>query len=258
MKIRTMIVDDEELARRRIRTLLKAEADIEVAAESGDGHKAVEAIASHRPDLLFLDVQMPEVDGFSVLEAIPEADRPAVVFVTAYDRYALRAFEAYALDYLLKPFNRARFQKSLQRARLQIARRRRDEADERVAALLKEVRGESRYLERLVIRSAGRVTFLRSDDVHWFEACANYVRLHAGKEQHLMREKMAVLESRLDPAKFVRIHRSSIVKIDQIKELHSSFDGEHVVVLADGSRLSMSRGYHPHFRQVFKLSSGPS
>jgi two-component system, LytTR family, response regulator len=255
MIIRAIIVDDEELARSRIRGLLKTESDIEVLAECRNGHQAIEAISSQKPDLLFLDVQMPEVDGFSVLEAIEERERPLVVFVTAYDRYAIRAFEAYALDYLLKPFNRPRFQKSLQRARLQIARGKRDQVDQRVAALLKDVKAQSEYLERLVIRSAGRVIFLRADDVQWFEACANYVRLHVGKESHLMRERINALESRLDPQKFVRIHRSSIVKIDQIKELRSSFDGEHVVVLQDGSRLSMSRGYHQHFKQVFKLSS---
>ena len=255
MKIRAVIVDDEELARRRIRTLLKTEPDVEVVAECADGQKAVEAICSHKPDLLFLDVQMPEVDGFSVLEAIHEAERPAIIFVTAYDRYALRAFETHALDYLLKPFNRARFQKSLQRARREIERQKRDQVDQRVAALLKEVQSQSKYLERLVIRSAGRVTFLRADDVHWFEACANYVRLHVGKESHLIRERINVLESQLDPGKFVRIHRSSIVKISQIKELQSSFDGEHVVVLEDGSRLAMSRSYHQHFRQVLKVTS---
>ena len=255
MKIRALIVDDEELARSRVRGLLKSESDIDVVGECSNGHQAIAAIAAKQPDLLFLDVQMPEVDGFSVLDAIDQAERPAVIFVTAYDRYAIRAFDAYALDYLLKPFNRARFHKSLERARLQIARAKRDQVDHRLAALLKEVKGQTQYLERLVIRSAGRVIFLRTDDVQWFEACANYVRLHLGKESHLMREKINVLERQLDPQKFVRVHRSSIVKIDQIKELRSSADGEHVVVLQDGSRLSMSRGYHQHFRQVFKLLS---
>src|SRR5271169_6202103 len=182
MAIQAIIVDDEELARSRLKHLLQAEPDIEVAAECQDGRKAVEAILARKPDLLFLDVQMPEMDGFEVLKAIGEDRRPTVIFVTAYDQYALRAFDTFALDYLLKPFNRARFRKAVQRARLQISRENRDQVDHRLAALLKEVRTESKYLERLVIRSAGRVTFLRADDVEWFEGCANYVRLHAGKE----------------------------------------------------------------------------
>lgn len=240
------------MARSRLRHLLQAESDIEVAAECKNGRKAVEAILARKTDLLFLDVQMPEMDGFEVLKAISEERRPTVIFVTAYDEYALRAFDTYALDYLLKPFNRARFRRALQRARLQIARLTRDQVDHRLAALLKEVRAESKYLERLVIRSAGRVTFLRADDVEWFEGCANYVRLHAGKESHLMREKISALEDKLDPNKFIRIHRSTIVRIDQITELRSSGDGDQVVILQDGSRLSLSRGYREHFRQALR------
>lgn len=252
MAIRTIIVDDEELARSRVRQLLRAESDIDVVAECRDGRSAVAAILSEKPDLAFLDVQMPEMDGFGVLEAIGEARRPTVIFVTAYEQYALRAFDAYAVDYLLKPFNRARFQRALRRARLQIARESRDEVDQRVTALLKELRPESKYLERLVIRSAGRVVFLRADDVAWFEACGNYVQLHAGAESHLLRERMNVLESRLDPKRFLRIHRSTIVRIDQVKELRSSVDGNHTVILKDGSRLNMSRGYHQHLMQAFR------
>jgi len=251
MPIRAIIVDDEELARSRVRNLLKPEADVEVVAECPDGHAAVAAIKKHRPDLLLLDVQMPEVDGFRVLEMVGEQQRPVVIFVTAYDRYALRAFDALALDYLLKPFNRGRFQKALQRARIQIAREQRDQVDERLAALLKQVRARAKYLDRLVIRSAGRVVFLRATDVQWFEACANYVRLHAGKDTHMLRGTMNSLETQLDPAKFARIHRSTIVQLDCVKELQSSFDGEHVVVLHDGSRLLMSRGYRHRFDEVF-------
>ena len=250
MAIQAIIVDDEELARSRLKYLLQAEPDIEVAAECKDGPKAVEAILAGKPDLLFLDVQMPEMDGFEVLKAIGEERRPTIIFVTAFDEYALRAFDTYALDYLLKPFNRARFRRALQRARLQIARETRDQVDYRLAALLKEVRAESKYLERLVIRSAGRVTFLLADDVEWFEGCANYVRLHAGKESHMMREKISTLDARLDPKKFVRIHRSSIVRIDQIKELRSTGDGDQVVVLHDGVRLKLSRGYREKFQKL--------
>lgn len=255
MSIRAVIVDDEELARSRVRNLLKPEADVEVVAECPDGHAAVAAIKKHHPDLLLLDVQMPEVDGFRVLEMVGEQQRPVVIFVTAYDRYALRAFDALALDYLLKPFNRSRFQKALQRARVQIAREQRDRVDERLAALLKQVRAPAKYLDRLVIRSAGRVVFLRTADVQWFEACANYVRLHAGKDTHMLRGTMNSLESQLDPAKFARIHRSTIVQLDCVKELQSSFDGEHVVVLHDGTRLLMSRGYRHRFDEVFSERS---
>lgn len=254
MRIRTIIVDDEELARRRIRSLLDFEPDIEVVAECGDGGTAVAAILRERPHLLLLDIQMPELDGFGVLEAIGEARRPTVIFVTAFDRYALQAFEAVALDYLLKPFNRTRFQKALQRARLQIAREQRDDVDRRVAALLQHLRTPSKYLERLVIRSAGRVVFLRVDDVEWFEACANYVRIHVGKETHLLRATMNALENQLDPRKFVRIHRSTMVKVDRVKELRSTFEGDSMVILQDGSRLHLSRGYRRRFDTVFQGS----
>jgi len=252
MSIRTIIADDEELARNRIKHLLQAELDIEIVAECSDGHKTVEAILEQGPELLFLDVQMPEMDGFEVLQAVGERRSLTVIFVTAYDQYALRAFEAYALDYLLKPFNRARFRKAVERARLQIARENRDRVDQRLAALLKDARTTSEYLERLVIRSAGRIVFLRTDDVDWFEGCANYVQLHVGKSTHLLREKISTLEARLDPGKFIRIHRSSIVKIDRIKEMRSSGDGEHVVVLHDGSRLSLSRGYRERFQKLLQ------
>ncbi|MGO8732590.1 MAG: LytR/AlgR family response regulator transcription factor [Terriglobia bacterium] len=250
MPIRTIVVDDEELGRKRISALLKSEADIELVAECGDAATANQAIVREKPDLLLLDIQMPGQDGFSVLEALEEEQRPVVVFVTAYDQYALRAFEAQALDYLLKPFNRARFQKVMQRVRVQIARKQRDEVDERLASLIKQVRGSGKYLGRIVIRSAGRVSFLHVDDVDWFEACANYVQLHIGKESHLLRGTMGTLEKRLDPDKFVRIHRCTIVRIDRIKELLSSFEGDYLVVLRDGTRLSLSRGYRRHFEQV--------
>lgn len=250
MPIRTIIVDDEELGRKRISDLLKSEPDVEVVAECADAASATQAIAREKPDLLLLDIQMPEQDGFTVIEAMAEDERPVVVFVTAYDQYALRAFESQALDYLLKPFNRARFQKVMQRVRTQIARKQRDEVDERLASLIKQVRGPSKFLGRIVIRSTGRVSFLHVDDVDWFEACANYVQLHVGKECHLLRVTMGALEKQLDPDKFVRIHRCTIVRIDCIKELLSSFEGDYLVILRDGTRLNLSRGYRHHFEQV--------
>jgi two-component system, LytTR family, response regulator len=250
MPIRTVIVDDEELARKRIRALLKSEPDIEVVAECGDASSAATTILQLKPDLLLLDIQMPNGDGFGVLEAIAAGPQPIVVFTTAYDRYAVRAFEAQALDYLLKPFNRERFQTVLQRARLQISRRQRDEVDERLAALIKNVRTPEKYLGRVVIRSAGRVVFLNVEDVDWVEACANYLQLHVGKESHLLRGTMNAIEKQLNPEKFVRIHRSTIVRIDRVKEMLSSFDGDQVVVLRDGTRLSMSRSYRHRFDEV--------
>jgi two-component system LytT family response regulator len=250
MPIRTIIVDDEELGRNRISALLKAEPDVEIVAECGDATSANQAIAREKPDLVLLDIQMPKQDGFTVIEAMPEGERPVVVFVTAYDQYALRAFEAQALDYLLKPFNRARFQRVLQRVRTQIARKQRDEVDERLASLIKQVRSPGKYLGRIVIRSTGRVSFLHVDDVDWFEACANYVQLHVGKECHLLRATMGTIEKQLDPDKFVRIHRGTIVRIDRIKELLSSFEGDYLVVLRDGTRLNLSRGYRQHFEQI--------
>lgn len=253
MPIRTVVVDDEELARRRITALLETEPDVKVVAECADAAAANLAIAQEKPDLLLLDIQMPGQDGFSVIEAMEEDRRPCVIFVTAYDQYALRAFEAQAFDYLLKPFNRTRFQKVMQRARLQIARQQRDEVDERLASLIKQVRGTDNYLGRIVIRSSGRVQFLHVDDVDWFEACANYVQLHVGKECHLLRRTMSALEKQLDPGKFVRIHRSAIVRIDRIKELQSSFEGDYVVILRDGTRLGLSRGYRQRFDQVVEL-----
>jgi two-component system LytT family response regulator len=250
MPIRTLIVDDEELGRKRISALLKSEPDVEIVAECVDAASANEVIAREKPDLLLLDIQMPGDDGFSVLETADENRQPVVVFVTAYDRYAVRAFEAQAFDYLLKPFNRVRFQRVMQRVRVQLARQQRDEVDERVASLIKQVRGADNYLGRLVIRSAGRVLFLHVDDVDWFEACANYVQLHVGRENHLLRGTMNAIEKQLDPEKFVRIHRSTIVRIDRIKELLSSFEGDYVVVLRDGTRLSLSRGYRQRFDKV--------
>ncbi len=254
MKIRTLIVDDEELARSRIRTLLRHESDIEVIAECADGRAAVAKLLSEKPDLVFLDIQIPEIDGFGVLEATEHAYHPVIVFVTAFDQYAIRAFDAHALDYLLKPFNRTRFERALGRARQQIERQARDEVDQRVASLLRDLRSPGKYLERVVIRSAGRVVFLRVEDVAWFEAYGNYVRLHAGNESHLLREKMNTLESQLDPGKFVRIHRSTIVKIDEVKELRSSASGDHVLVLKNGSRLSTSRGYQQALMRVLQES----
>lgn len=249
-RIRALIVDDEPLARERIRTLLTGEPEIEVVGECGDGHKAVAAIRRHAPDLLFLDVQMPELDGFGVLQELGAQHLPVVVFVTAYDKYALRAFEVHALDYLLKPFDRERFHKALTRARAQIQQQKSGQVSERILALLADLKGAPKHLERLVIKSGGRVFFLRTEEIGWIEAAGNYVRLHAGGEEHLLRETMSKLEEQLDPGKFLRIHRSTIVNLERIQELQPAFHGDYVVLLRDGTRLTLSRSYRDKLQEI--------
>ncbi len=254
MRIRALIVDDEPLARERIRTLLRQQPDFEIAGECGDGARAVAAIEKLRPDLVFLDVQMPEAGGFEVLEAVGAARMPAVIFVTAFDQYALRAFEVSALDYLLKPFDRARFDAALARARRQITDARADPLEKRLRALLAQVRPAKKYAERLVIRSGGRVQFLRADEIDWIGAAGNYAEIHAGRETHLLRETMAALEARLDPEKFLRIHRSAIVNFDRVRELSPTPQGDHRVRLRDGTHLTLSRSYRDRLEQLLGKS----
>jgi two-component system LytT family response regulator len=240
-KLRTVIVDDEELARDRIHSLLAAEPDVEVVGVCADGPTAVETIDRMQPDLVFLDVQMPGMDGFEVLDAIDPAHAPAVVFVTAYDGHALRAFEIHALDFLLKPFDQIRFEKALERARGQIARATPSMLDSRLVSLLEELRDERKYAERMIVKSSGRVFFVRTEDIDWVEASGNYVKIHTKSDAHLLRESMKNMEVKLDPKTFVRIHRSAIVNIDSIKELEPWFHGEYIVIMRDGTRLTASR-----------------
>jgi two-component system LytT family response regulator len=242
-KIRTMIVDDEPMARERIAGLLSQEQDIEVIGQCADGQQAISAIQQQNPDLVFLDVQMPAVNGFGVIQQVGADRMPPVVFVTAYDEYALRAFEVHAIDYLLKPFGRDRFQQTLAHARAHLERRRAGDLGKRLLALVQDIKPEPQKLDRLVVKSGGRVFFLRTDEIEWVEAAGNYVRLHLEKESHLFRETMNGMEGRLDPRRFVRIHRSRIVNSDRIKELQPWFNGEYVVVLQNGTRLTLSRGY---------------
>jgi two-component system LytT family response regulator len=246
-----LIVDDEPLARQRIRKLLEAEPDMEVVGECSDGRKAVAVIQEQRPDLVFLDVQMPGLDGFGVLEALGIERMPGIIFVTAYDRYALRAFEVHALDYLLKPFDRQRFEKALERARAQINRSRTADVNKQLLALLEDVKTGRKYQERFVVKSSNRVLFVRVEEIDWIEAAGNYVRLHAGSETHLLRETMSALEGKLDPHKFLRIHRSTIVNIERIQELQPWFHGDYVVLLKDGTQLTLSRSYRQKFQDLF-------
>jgi two-component system LytT family response regulator len=250
-KIRTVIVDDEPLARRGIRAHLSEERDVEVIAECGNGLEAVAVIETQAPDLVFLDVQMPELDGFGVIEAVHVEPAPAVIFVTAYDQYALRAFEVHALDYLLKPFDAERFAGALVRARTQLERRDISDLHSRLRSLIDDLRTNRKYAERLVIKTAGRIFFLGVEEIDWVEAADNYVRLHAGRETHLLRETMNSLERRLNPSQFLRIQRSTIINVGRIKELHPLFRGEYEVVLRDGTRLASGRGYRDRLHELF-------
>jgi two-component system, LytTR family, response regulator len=248
-KIRTVVVDDEPIGRERVLSLLQQEDDVEVVAECGDGTQALAAIHQHAPDLVFLDVQMPGVDGFGVIEAIGADRMPTVIFVTAYDEYALRAFEVHALDYLLKPFGRDRFRETLKHARASLERRRAGDLGRRLLALVNDIKPEPAKLDRLVVKSSGRVFFLRTDEIDWIEAAGNYVRLHLGEESHLFRETMTRMEARLDGRRFGRIHRSRIVNIERVKELQPWFNGEYVVILRNGTRLPLSRGYREKLQE---------
>ena len=275
--IRTVVVDDEPLAREGLRVRLSREDDVEIVGEAADGPSAVEAILSHRPDLVFLDVQIPGFDGFDVVARTASTHLPAIVFVTAYDRYALRAFEVHALDYLLKPIAHRRFQDALERARRELGRRARDRADadasadrdapaggdavalatfaDRLRQLLDARDGASlaltggpgmeapRYATRFTVRDGERYVLLRVSDVDWAEASANYVRLHVGPRTYQMRMTMSDLERQLDPAQFTRIHRSAIVNLDRVREIRPEWHGEYEVALVTGATLRLSRGY---------------
>jgi two-component system LytT family response regulator len=256
-KIRTLIVDDEPLARRNLRLLLERDRQIEILDECRNGREAVEAIETHAPDLIFLDIQMPEMDGFDVLGCVGTEHIQAVIFVTAFDQYALKAFEVHALDYLLKPFDDERFTHALQRAKAQIEAREINQLSKKLLAFLEERKGappSEDYLTRLMIKVSGRVVLLKVDEIDFIEADGNYAKLHVGSKAHLLREKMNDLEERLDPAKFVRIHRSIIVNLDRIKELHPHFNGDYIVVLEDGRQLRLSRTRREHLEARLKLS----
>jgi len=254
--IRTLIVDDEPLARERLRTLLQQETDIEVVGECADGRQALGAIGTEAPDLVFLDIQMPVLDGFGVIQSLEDRPLPAVIFVTAYDQYALRAFDVHALDYLLKPFTAKRFQKALERARSELIRGGDGKAgfEQRLINLLEDLNGEKRHPKRLVVKSSGRVYFLKIDEIDWIEAEGNYVRLHVGANSHLLRETMKGMEGALDPDRFIRIHRSTIVNTERIKELQPLFHGEYAVLLQDGTRLVASRGPENRLRRMLETT----
>jgi two-component system, LytTR family, response regulator len=252
VKTRVLVVDDEPLARERVRKLLAQEPTVECIGECADGIEAVAAIRREQPDLVLLDVQMPELDGFGVIAEIGSDKMPAVIFVTAHDQFALKAFDVHAVDYLLKPFDRQRFQTALSRALEQVQRRQTGDINQRLGALLASVRPEStaKYPERFAIKSPGRVMFVKVDDIDWIKAADNYVALHVGAEEHLHRETLASIETQLSPAKFVRISRSLIVNVERIQELQPLFHGEYSVILRNGTRLTLSRGYRDSLDQL--------
>ena len=258
--MRTILVDDEPLALRKLRRLLAPEKDVVIVAECADGRSAADAITTQGPDLVFLDIQIPERDGFQVIESIPADRLPVIVFVTAYDEHALRAFDVHALDYLLKPVGRDRFREALDRARERVLQRRvAGVIDPKLLALrtrhgavggVAEADEPTRHLARIAVKTDGRAFFVRTEEVDWIEAADNYVRIHVGGTSHLVRESLRALETKLDPRLFLRIHRSFIVNVDAIRELQPWFHGDHVVILRSGARLMCSRRYDERLRRL--------
>lgn len=274
-KIRTLIVDEESTARRGVAILLERDPDIVVVGEASSGKEAVSKIVAEKPDLVFLDVEMPELNGFKVLEAVEGQHSPAVIFVTADGRPAWQAFAANAVDCLLKPFAEARFWAAVRRAKAEIARRQSDALSDKLSPLLKHMQAhkqsdpgaptpapaagpcapsETIGRDRILLKSGGEIYFLKADEIDWIEAEGDYMKFHAGGRVHLLRETMSNLGSRLDPRRFIRIHRSTIVNIDRVKKLSPSFAGEYAVILHDGANLRLSRGYHDRLQELMRNS----
>lgn len=267
-KIRALIVDDESLAREALLVMLNDDPEMEVISECRNGKEAVTVIRQQSPDIVFLDIQMPEMDGFQVVEEVGAKRMPVTVFVTAYDKYALRAFEAHALDYLLKPFDHDRFNTALQRAKSFVQQQKLGEIGESLFAVLQDMKlktGESpseadnrkpelaaqkEPIDRVVIKSSGRIYFLKIEEIDWVEGAGDYLSLHSGSQTHLIRETMGNFQAKLNPRKFLRIHRSTIVNIERIKDIRPLFKGEYVVTLTTGNRLKSSRGYRRELQSL--------
>lgn len=236
-----LIADDEPPARRGLRKLLSKEPDLRITGEAEDGLDAIDQIQEKKPDIVFLDIQMPGLDGFGVIDAIGVREMPVTIFVTAYDLHAMRAFDVHAVDYLLKPVVADRLGVALDRARALVRRPARSRIDEQMATLLRAVRPPSRTLDRIVIRSVGKVVVVPVDEIEWISADGDYVQLHTPSKTHLLRERISALESGLDPGVFVRIHRSTLVRIQSIRELRPLLNGDHLVILRNGVQLALSR-----------------
>jgi two-component system LytT family response regulator len=248
--MRAIIADDEHLSRKKLSVLLNAEPGVEIVAECRDGAETIAALKNHEGDLLFLDIRMPDMDGFEVLQHIPAGRMPIVIFTTAYDQFAVRAFEAQALDYLLKPFDRDRLRQAINRARAEMLKLPDRETTHRLLDFLANAKAKPPADRRFVLKAGGRVIFLNFDEIDWVEAAANYVKLNVGKQSYLMREGIGHIAKRLDSAQFVRIHRSTVVNVKKIKELQPVNSGEYIVVLISGKELSCSRGYRAGLQQL--------
>jgi two-component system LytT family response regulator len=240
------------LARKRIQRVLRQDAEIEIIGECADGREAVEAVTELKPDLMFLDVQMPEVGGFEALEEIGTRNAPVVIFVTAYDQFALKAFEVHALDYLLHPFDADRLKKTLERAKQQIRQQETEKNDDRLLALLKTVKENPKYLKRMTVKSRGRTIFLNVEEIDYITAEGNYLSLQVGQEAHLIRSPLHQFEEKLDPEKFVRIHRSAIINLDRVREMHPLFNGDQLVIMKNGKELTLSRNYRDRLRELLE------
>jgi two-component system LytT family response regulator len=246
-RIRTLIVDDEPLARAMLRSFLAEDAEVDVIGECGDGNSAIEMIESAVPELVFLDIQMPDLDGFGVLRALTPAAIPNIVFVTAYDQFALKAFDVHAIDYLLKPFDRERFERTLTRVKQQVALEKREDVNEALLRFLNEQSARPQAVKRILVKSGERAVFVRPDEISWIEAQGNYVALHVGAQSLLLRQTINTLEKQLDPGKFQRIQRSAIVNLDAIREMRPAGRGEYEIVLRDGVALKLSLTYRESF-----------
>ncbi|MBV9342549.1 MAG: response regulator transcription factor [Acidobacteria bacterium] len=249
--MRLIIADDESLAREKLRFMLACEPGVQVVAECQDGAETVRALATYKPDILLMDIRMPDMDGFEVLSRVPVQDMPMVIFTTAYDSHAVRAFEAHALDYLLKPFDQERLHQAVNRARSELLKANDREVTERILHLLSESAGiQPSVTRRLIVKAGGRVLFLSFDEIDWVEAAANYIRIYAGKETYVLRKGIGEIAERLDPLQFIRIHRSTIVNVHKIKALQPVNSGEYIVILKDGKELSCSRGYRSGLQEL--------
>ncbi len=255
MSLTALVIDDEPIARHAVVRLLREDPDIEVAGECGDGVSAVAAIRERSPDLVFLDIQMPAITGLDVVATIGAARMPATIFVTAYEQFAVRAFEANAVDYLVKPFSRERFAETLRRAKQRLLGARGADADTtaRIMQALASLQQRDAYLERLPVRENERVVLVDVDDIVWIKASGNTVRLHLADRVHEVRETMSALAARLDPRHFARVHRSAIINVRRVKDIHPWFNGYHVVTMDTGQQLRMSRYQHEAFLKLATL-----